>query len=82
MLHNHLNKKRMVDTEILSILRERFEDCMIYESPDTEKCKPLYKQYEDATTNWFMKCKYDEIYLCFICMSLIYQNCLMMTPNC
>lgn len=49
----------MVDTEILSILRERFEDCMLYEAPDHNvKCKNLHEQYEEAAANWFTKCKY------------------------
>lgn len=47
----------MVDTNILSILRERFEYCMMYEGPDNgEKCTPLWREYEEATANWFTKC--------------------------
>lgn len=47
----------MVENEILSILRNRFEDCVMYEAPDhLTKCKPLLEQYEEATTNWFIKC--------------------------
>ncbi|KAJ8938978.1 hypothetical protein NQ314_011278 [Rhamnusium bicolor] len=34
---------------------KRFEDCVMYESPDAEKCTPLYRQYEEAATNWFIK---------------------------
>lgn len=48
---------RLVDNEVLTILRQRFEDCVMYERPDEEKCRPLYAQYEDAVTNWFIKCK-------------------------
>ncbi|XP_060522341.1 NADH dehydrogenase [ubiquinone] 1 beta subcomplex subunit 10 [Cylas formicarius] len=49
-------RDRKVDTEILSILRSRFEDCVIYEAPDhIEKCTGLLKQYEEAAANWFTK---------------------------
>ncbi|XP_044272585.1 NADH dehydrogenase [ubiquinone] 1 beta subcomplex subunit 10 [Tribolium madens] len=49
-------RDRLVDSNILSILRARFEDCTLYEAPDhLEKCKPIWKQYEEAQTNWFIK---------------------------
>lgn len=48
----------MVDSEVLNILRKRFEDCNIYEKPDQEeKCRKLLDEYHDAETNWFIKCK-------------------------
>lgn len=47
-----------MDSEILNILRKRFEDCSIYEAPDQEeKCRKLLDDYKDAETNWFIKCK-------------------------
>jgi len=47
---------RFVDNEILSILRRRFEDCVLYESPDHKvKCQPLFDQYNEAAENWFIK---------------------------
>lgn len=55
-------RDRMVDNEILSILRQRFEDCTMYEAPDhIEKCKPILEQYEKAAENWFIKCKLNKI---------------------
>ncbi|KAG5894133.1 hypothetical protein JTB14_004071 [Gonioctena quinquepunctata] len=49
-------RDKQVETELLSILRERFEDCTMYEAPDhLEKCTPLFRQYEEAATNWFIK---------------------------
>ncbi|KAJ8946855.1 hypothetical protein NQ318_006765 [Aromia moschata] len=49
-------RDKQVDTEILSILRDRFEDCTMYEAPDhLERCGPLLKKYEEAATNWFIK---------------------------
>ncbi|KAL1498174.1 hypothetical protein ABEB36_009015 [Hypothenemus hampei] len=49
-------RDRNVDTEIVAILRDRYEDCVMYERPDhNEKCGPLMKQYDEAMTNWFIK---------------------------
>lgn len=41
----------------------------MYEKPDhVEKCGPLLKTYEDATTNYFIKCKFfhqlNDIFHC------------------
>jgi len=53
-------RDRMVDNEIVNILRQRFEDCTLYEAPDhIVKCKPLLEQYEKATENWFIKCEWN-----------------------
>lgn len=50
---------RQVESEILNVLRLRFEDCVLYEAPDhMTKCKHLLDQYEEATTNWFTKCRF------------------------
>lgn len=47
----------MVENEILTILRLRFEDCVLYEGPDSQvRCKPLKEQYDEAVNNWFIKC--------------------------
>ncbi|XP_061399652.1 NADH dehydrogenase [ubiquinone] 1 beta subcomplex subunit 10 [Musca vetustissima] len=49
-------RDRMVDNDIVQILRQRFEDCTLYEAPDhIEKCKPVLEQYEKAAENWFIK---------------------------
>ncbi|KAM7352128.1 NADH dehydrogenase (ubiquinone) PDSW subunit [Cochliomyia hominivorax] len=49
-------RDRMVDNEIVTILRQRFEDCTMYEAPDhVEKCKNILEQYEKAAENWFIK---------------------------
>lgn len=51
-------RDRMVDNEIVAILRQRFEDCILYETPDhMAKCTPLMKVYEKASENWFTKCE-------------------------
>lgn len=47
----------MVENEILNILRQRFEDCILYEAPDhAVKCKSILATYEKASENWFTKC--------------------------
>lgn len=52
-------RDRMVDNEILSILRLRFEDCMMYETPDhMVKCRPFMDVYKKAEENWFIKCEF------------------------
>ncbi|XP_071438554.1 NADH dehydrogenase [ubiquinone] 1 beta subcomplex subunit 10 [Hetaerina americana] len=49
-------RDRLVDSDILNILRLRFEDCTLYEKPNSlEKCKGLLEQYEKAAENWFIK---------------------------
>lgn len=56
--NQQFKRDRMVDNEILSILRQRFEDCVLYETPDhVEKCKPLVEAYNKGAENWFTKCK-------------------------
>lgn len=56
--NQQFRRDKMVENEILSILRQRFEDCMLYEAPDhVEKCTDLLKTYERGAENWFTKCK-------------------------
>lgn len=61
-------RDRMVDNEVLNILRQRFEDCMIYEAPDhIAKCTPLMETYQKAAENWFTKCKLRITSINIIC---------------
>lgn len=54
-------RDKLVDNEILSILRQRFEDCVAYETPDhVEKCTPLWNYLKNAENNWFSKCEQSE----------------------
>ncbi|XP_035916295.1 NADH dehydrogenase [ubiquinone] 1 beta subcomplex subunit 10 [Anopheles stephensi] len=54
--NQQFRRDKMVDNEILSILRQRFEDCVLYEQPDHErKCRSLLDTYEKAAENWFIK---------------------------
>ncbi|XP_076028785.1 NADH dehydrogenase (ubiquinone) PDSW subunit [Oratosquilla oratoria] len=49
-------RDRMVDNEVLNILRQRMEDCVMYEGPDAgRKCVKLREDYEKAAENWFIK---------------------------
>lgn len=53
---------RLVDNEILNILRQRFEDCIVYEAPDhVENCKHVLKDYKDNELNWYIKCKLTRV---------------------
>jgi NADH dehydrogenase (ubiquinone) 1 beta subcomplex subunit 10 len=55
-------RDKMVDNEILAILRSRFEDCVLYEAPDhMTKCIDLKEAYEKAAGNWFSKCELIDI---------------------
>ncbi|KAG7172150.1 NADH dehydrogenase [ubiquinone] 1 beta subcomplex subunit 10-like [Homarus americanus] len=46
----------MVDNEVLNILRQRQEDCILYEATDhKEKCAGLMEVYDKAAENWFIK---------------------------
>lgn len=48
-------RDKLVDDEIIFILRSRFEQCCWYHGPDEGLCDDLRNIYEDATTAWFMK---------------------------
>lgn len=49
----------MVDNEVLNILRQRKEDCVMYEGADSKaKCGKLIEEYDKAAENWFIKCKF------------------------
>lgn len=50
-------KHRKIDQTIITILRQRFEDCMLYEGHEREKCRALIFPLEEAETNYFTKCK-------------------------
>ncbi|XP_050101381.1 NADH dehydrogenase [ubiquinone] 1 beta subcomplex subunit 10 [Anopheles aquasalis] len=54
--NQQFRRDKMVDNEILAILRQRFEDCVMYEQPDhVRKCKSFLDTYEKAAENWFIK---------------------------
>lgn len=52
----HLYDVRSVEEEILFILRSRFEQCAVYHGDDVHLCDDIKKAYEDAATNYFIKC--------------------------
>lgn len=52
-------RDKLVDNEILTVLRHRYEDCTIYEAPDDQdKCMYIWDVYKKNETNWFSKCKW------------------------
>lgn len=57
-------RDKLVDNEILNIMRKRFEDCVLYEAPDhVAKCTPLIEAYNKAAENWFIKRKRETFVL-------------------
>lgn len=55
-------RDKKVDSEILTILRSRFEECVAEHDPDRKVyCQPLYDYYKRAEENWFSKCTYLEL---------------------
>lgn len=62
-------RDRKVDSEILSILRQRFEDCVLYEAPDhLTKCQDIHEALKIGEVNWFSKCYYHFFcnLICFV----------------
>ena len=50
---------RQVDSNIVNILRQRKLECMQWEGPDAKyKCKKVSDDYDEAATNWFIKCNF------------------------
>lgn len=58
--NEQFKRDRQVDNDILSILRQRFENCSLYEAPDVEeKCGDIWETYKLAEENWFSKCQWN-----------------------
>lgn len=54
--NQQFKRDKLVDTEIVSILRQRVRDCSFYEGHDAvTKCTELDKQFEKANENYFIK---------------------------
>nr|CAG4642233.1 EOG090X0LTN [Eurycercus lamellatus] len=50
------NRDKIVDAEIVSLVRQRLKECIIYESPDhIRKCKKLKDDFDLAAENYFIK---------------------------
>jgi len=54
-------RDRMVDSDILLILRQRRDDCYLYENPDFYKCDKLKEAYNENLHNYFIK--YGEMHV-------------------
>ncbi|XP_067670890.1 NADH dehydrogenase [ubiquinone] 1 beta subcomplex subunit 10-like [Haliotis asinina] len=49
-------RDKLVDNQILKILRQRKIECLAWEGPDaSRKCKKVSEDYETSATNWFIK---------------------------
>nr|CAG4638881.1 EOG090X0LTN [Cyclestheria hislopi] len=50
------NRDKLVDNEIINIIRQRLKECVIYEKPDySKKCEKLKEDFEKASENYFIK---------------------------
>ncbi|XP_053988346.1 NADH dehydrogenase [ubiquinone] 1 beta subcomplex subunit 10 [Hylaeus volcanicus] len=52
---SQFKRDKMVDEEIVAILRQRYEDCAWENYEDKELCLDLHKTYEDAAEAYFIK---------------------------
>nr|CAG4651520.1 EOG090X0LTN [Simocephalus serrulatus] len=54
------NRDKLVDGEIVQIIRQRYKECVIYEQPDhTRKCEKLQADFAKVSENFFIK--YGEL---------------------
>lgn len=61
--NEQFKRDRIVDSQIVNILRTRVDDCFREEYPDHfPKCKKLQDDYETAAANWFSRCKIISFY--------------------
>ena len=52
---------RLVEQEIVNILRQRRVECDLWYGPDAPvKCKKILDDYLAHSTNWFIKCTYKN----------------------
>jgi len=50
------NRDKLVDGEIVNLVRQRYKECIIYEQPDHRlKCKKLQEDFDQASENYFIK---------------------------
>merc|ERR1712002_430316 len=54
--NSQFKRDRLVDSEIINILRQRMEDCVMYEGHNQmEACKEVRDNYDAASENYFAK---------------------------
>ncbi|KAL3876053.1 hypothetical protein ACJMK2_033938 [Sinanodonta woodiana] len=54
--HQQWKRDKMVDNQILKILRKRMTECMFYEGADHKwKCKKVREDYDENANNWFIR---------------------------
>lgn len=57
---------RLVDLNIVRILRKRKNECMRwynYEKEDVYQfCGPMFTEYEDAAVNYYIKCMFSCVF--------------------
>ncbi|XP_076366304.1 NADH dehydrogenase (ubiquinone) PDSW subunit isoform X1 [Tachypleus tridentatus] len=54
--NEQFKRNKQVDSEILNILKQRRDECLLYENPDHQvRCKKVLEDYQKAAENWFIK---------------------------
>jgi NADH dehydrogenase (ubiquinone) 1 beta subcomplex subunit 10 len=54
--HEQFRRDKKVESTMISILRNRYSDCLFYNTVDeAEKCDSIKKEYEENVDNWFIK---------------------------
>jgi len=49
-------RDKLVESSVLHIMRQRFEDCVLYEAPDElNRCAGILEEYRQAEENWFSR---------------------------
>lgn len=59
---SQFRRDRLVDSEIVNILRMRLENCVKEEYPDISPCAKLKEDLFEAEGNWFCKCRFSFIF--------------------
>lgn len=65
---------RLVDGNIVNIIRQRYKECITYESPDhVRKCQKLKEDFENVSENYFIKCKLYSIHLTYQLIFILFS---------
>lgn len=69
---------RLVDANIVRILRQRVNECKKWYDRDYEDmdrfCKPYIKDHEEAATNFFIRCK-RFMFACLVTWFIVSSMC-------
>lgn len=78
-------KHRLVDGEIVNLIRQRLKECIVYEGPDHgTKCQKLREDFLKAQENFCIKCKFFLLFFVFLQINyhVILFSCPSYAPRC